>query len=171
MLTLCLSQSSQSQNWPGNELTNKARENIFILCRISNENVVKSDVGAWFLFLSVGDIFFDSKYIGPLWISSTSSLGLRERALVTRLRYRLLLRQRCVFASTNSSDCARICNRKPFWRVHCHWNCVASNSRPFVLVAVLQCVPWPCPRSPQSLSFKASLRAKFLLKELVLTSI
>ena len=25
--------------------------------------MVKSDVGAWFLFLSVGDIFFDSKHI------------------------------------------------------------------------------------------------------------
>ena len=63
MLTLCLSQSLQAYNWPGIELTNIAREKIFISCRISNENVVKSDVGAWFLFLSVGDIFFNSGYI------------------------------------------------------------------------------------------------------------
>lgn len=55
MRTLCLSQSFQSSNWPGNELTNKAGENIFIFCRISRENVVKSDVGAWFLILSIGD--------------------------------------------------------------------------------------------------------------------
>ena len=126
MLTLCLSQSFQSQNWPGNELTSVAGENIIILCRISRENVVKSDVGAWFLILSVGDSILIQHKSRPLQISSTSSLGSTEREMITRLKYRLLLPW--VISSTNTSDCACTFYRKPFSRVHFHWNRPVSYS-------------------------------------------